>query len=272
MSRLLPFAGLLLLVSGSAALAAPACAPPKALSFTIVRQFPRDVSGFTEGLEVRDGDIFESTGSMFGGSRLMRMTPQGHVTVLRDVGSQYFGEGLTILHDQIYQLSWKDHRVFVHDLKGHLLRTMRNDRDGWGLTHETGAHEQDGRGRLIFSDGSSHLFFADPRTFATLGSVEVRRGDTPVAMINELEWVDGKIWANVFESRDILRIDPASGCVEAQARMDTLWDHMRPEDRQYTGEDSNFVLNGIAWDPVEKLFYLTGKEWPTVFSGRFSQQ
>lgn len=264
MSRPFPLAVLLLLMSGGCAFAAPACAPPKTLNFTIVRQFPRDASGFTEGLEVHNGDIFESTGSMFGGSRLMRMTPQGHVTVLLDVGARFFGEGLTILHDQIYQLSWKDHRVFVYDLKGRLQRSMRNDREGWGLTH---AGE-----RLIFSDGSARLFFADPKTFATLGSVEVRRGDVPVTMINELEWVDGKIWANVFETRQILRIDPASGCVEGEAQMDTLWDHMRPADRDYTGEDGNFVLNGIAWNPALKLFYLTGKEWPVVFSGRFSEQ
>lgn len=250
------------------ALAAPACAPPKTMVFTIARQFPRDVSGFTEGLEVRGGDIFESTGSMFGGSRLMRMTPQGHVTVLADFGQKFFGEGLTILGDQIYQLSWKDHLVFVYDLNGRLLRTMRNAREGWGLTHDgAGANE-----RLVFSDGSSRIFFADPKNFATLGSIEVRRGDQPVEMINELEWVDGKIWANVFETRDILRIDPATGCVEAQAYMNTLWDHMAPKDRDVTGQDGNFVLNGIAWDPAQKLFYLTGKEWPVVFSGRFSDR
>jgi glutamine cyclotransferase len=255
-----------LLLSAIPAWAAPACAPPKAMSFTIARQFPRDVSGFTEGLEVRDGEIFESTGSMFGGSRLMRMTPQGHVTVLADFGSRFFGEGLTILNDQIYQLSWKDHRVFVYDLKGKLLRTMRNDREGWGLTHVgAGANE-----RLVSSDGSDRIYFSDPKNFATLSSIEVRRIDRPVEMINELEWVDGKIWANVFETRQILRIDPASGCVEAEAEMNTLWDHMSAQDRAYTGEDGNFVLNGIAWDPVQKLFYLTGKVWPVVFSGRFS--
>jgi glutamine cyclotransferase len=257
----------LLLLTGLSA-AAPVCAPPKPLHFTIARKFTRDVLGFTEGLEVHDGEIYESTGSLFGDTRLMRMTPEGKVSVLADFGEKFFGEGLTILHDQIYQLSWKDHRVFVYDLAGKLLRTMRNDREGWGLTHEEGGRAGD---RLLFSDGSSHLYFADPRTFSTLGSVEVRRGDTPVTMINELEWVDGKVWANVFETRQILRIDPASGCVEAEAQMDTLWDHMRPEERDYTGEDGNFVLNGIAWDEAHKLFYLTGKVWPMVFAGRFSE-
>jgi glutamine cyclotransferase len=266
------------------------------MHFTITRQFRRDIPGFTEGLEMHGGELFESTGSLFGGSRLMRMTPQGQVSVLADFGERFFGEGLTILHDQIFQLTWKDHRVFVYDLQGKLLRTMRNDREGWGLTHEQGAHEPlaDGGDRLIFSDGSAYLYFADPKDFSILGSVEVHRGDQPVDMINELEWVNGKIWANVFESRAILRIDPVSGCVEAEARMDTLWDHMSPADRAftgedgnyvlngiawdplrqgaYTGEDGNYVLNGIAWDPLRQDFYLTGKVWPVVFEGRFSER
>lgn len=258
-----PLFALLLLLASSLPVLAVVCAPPKPLHFTITRQFHRDVSGFTEGLEVHNGDIFESTGSMFGSSRLMRITPQGHVSVLADFGNRFFGEGLTILHDQIYQLTWRDHRVFVYDLAGKLLRTMRNSHEGWGLTHDGD--------RLIFSDGSANIYFADPKNFAVLGNVEVHRGDQPVDNINELEWVNGKIWANEFETREILRIDPASGCVEAEAKMDTLWDHMSAPDRDFTGEEGNYVLNGIAWDPVGQEFYLTGKVWPVVFAGRFSE-
>jgi glutamine cyclotransferase len=244
------------------AASAPACPVPKSMSFTIDRMFRRDVLGFTEGFEVHGRDIYESTGDIFGNTRLMRMDRNGHVTVIADFGTRFFGEGLTILHDQIYQMSWKEHIVSVYDLKGQLLRTMRNDREGWGLTHDGD--------RLIASDGSSRLFFIDPKNFATLGSVQVREGSDPVEQINELEWVDGKVYANIFETREIVRINPADGCVEAVARMDNLWDRMSAADRSQTAEDGNFVLNGIAWDPVEKLFYLTGKQWPVVFSGRFS--
>src|SRR5581483_4510003 len=116
---------------------------------------------------------------------LMRMTPEGHVEVLADFGERFFGEGLTIVHDQMYQLTWKDHQVFVYDLSGKLLRTMRNNREGWGLTHEP---MPGGGDRLIFSDGSAYLYFADPKTFAIQGAVEVHRGDQPVDNINELEW------------------------------------------------------------------------------------
>jgi glutamine cyclotransferase len=246
----------------ASAASAPACPAAKGMNFTIDRMFRRDTLGFTEGLEVHGRDIYESTGDIFGDTRLMRMNRDGHVTVIADFGTRFFGEGLTILHDQIYQMSWKEHIVSVYDLKGELLRTMRNDREGWGLTHDGD--------RLIASDGSSRLFFIDPKNFATLGSVEVRDGNRPVEMINELEWVDGKIYANIFESREIVRINPADGCIDAVAQMDNLWERMSPADRSRTDEDGNFVLNGIAWDPAEKLFYLTGKQWPVVFSGRFS--
>ena len=264
MSRAPVYVLFLLLLSGLPALAASVCAPPKQMHFTITRQFRRDATGFTEGLELHGGDLFESTGALFGDTRLMRMTPEGHVSTIADFGDKFFGEGLTILHEQMYQLSWKDHHVFVYDMAGKLLRTMRNDREGWGLTHDGD--------RLIFSDGSAFLYFADPRNFAILGSVEVHRGDQPVDNINELEWVNGKVWANVFESREILRIDPVSGCVEAEAQMDTLWDHMSAADRAFTREDGNYVLNGIAWDSGAQAFYLTGKVWPVVFEGRFSER
>jgi len=257
------FVILALVLAGSPVLAAT-CPAPKAMTFTVSRMIRRDRLGFTEGFEVRGDQIYESTGSLFGGSRLMRTGRDGHVTVIADFGQKFFGEGLTILGDRIYQLSWKDHVVFVYDLKGQLERTMRNPDEGWGLTHEGGT--------LIYSDGSAKLTFADPKTFATIRQVTVRQGAQPVDMLNELEWVNGKIYANIFESRQIVRIDPVSGCVEARAAMDGLWGLMSPADRDAIATDSNFVLNGIAWDPEQKLFYLTGKEWPMMFSGRFSGQ
>jgi glutamine cyclotransferase len=244
-----------------AAAAEPACPAPKPMHFVVQGRFPRDVEGFTEGFEVHDHQIYESTGSLYGGSRLMRMTLKGHVTVLQDYGVTFFGEGLTILHNQIFQLTWKDHQVFVYDLGGKRLRTMANAHEGWGLTN-------DGT-NLIFDDGGAALYFVDPKNFTILHSVAVRRGAEPVPMLNELEYVDGKVYANVFTQRDILRINPVSGCVEAEAQLDNLWAQMTPAENAYTQVDDNFVLNGIAYDPTAKLFYLTGKEWPMVFTGHF---
>ena len=232
------------------------------MHFNVEGRFQRDVEAFTEGFEIRDHEIFESSGSLFGGSRLLRMTEKGHVTQLDSDGETFFGEGLTILNDKIYRLTWKDHKVFVYDLAGKRERAMANrDHEGWGLTND-GSH-------LVFDDGGASLYFADPRTFAIQHSVKVRAGTEPVEMLNELEWVDGKVYANVFEDRDILRIDPFSGCVEAIAQLDNLWDKMTPAERGYIASEGNYVLNGIAYDHEQKLFYLTGKVWPMVFTGHF---
>jgi glutaminyl-peptide cyclotransferase len=247
------------------AVAAPACPAPRPMHFVVEGRFSRDVEGFTEGFEIRDHQLYESTGALDGGSRLLRMPFQGpqkgHVTVLGDYGDSFFGEGLTILKNQIYQLTWKDHKVFVYDLAGHRKRTMTNDHDGWGLTDD-GSH-------LIFDDGGANLYFVDPRDFTILHSVEVRAGAQPVPMLNELEYVDGKIYANVFTERRILRINPATGCVEAEAQLDNLWEDMSQTERDYIAIDPNFVLNGIAYDSAAKLFYVTGKVWPMVFTGHF---
>jgi glutamine cyclotransferase len=250
-----------LLAGAGGALAAPACPAPKPMHFQFERKIYRDVLGFTEGLEVHDHDIYESTGALGGGTRLLRITPQGHVTTLDDDGQSFFGEGLTFLAGRIYQLSWQDHKVFVYDLNGKLIRTMANPREGWGMT-------SDGK-NLIFGDGSDQIFFTRPSDFAVTGHVTVYRGDTTVSNINELEYVDGKIYANIWMTRQIVRIDPRTGCIEAEAYMDPLWQHMTAGEQDYTQSNDDFVLNGIAYDPQSRLFYVTGKDWPFLFAGQF---
>ncbi len=252
------------LIVASAALAAPVCPAPKGMTFQFERKIHRDVTGFTEGLEVHGGDFYESTGALGGGSRLMRITPEGHVTLLNDSGEKYFGEGLTFLGERLYQLSWQDHEVFVYDQDVKLLRTMRNPHEGWGMTN-------DGR-YLIFGDGSDQLYYAEPDDFAIKGSIRVRRGAEPVTNVNELEYVAGKIYANIWMTRSIVRIDAKTGCIEAEADMSPLWGHMTEAERRTTDSDSDFVLNGIAYDPASQLFTVTGKEWPMLFSGRFRDQ
>jgi glutamine cyclotransferase len=249
------------LIGGGAALA-DACPPPKTLAFRVEREIKRDALGFTQGLEVHGGLLFESTGAIAGDTRLIAIDPgNGRVTVLKSFGRTFFGEGLTILRDQIFQLSWRDHQVFVYDFKGELLRTMRNPRNGWGLTN-------DGQS-LIFTDGGDRLYFAAPDTFEIIRSVAVRYGATPLNAMNELEYVDGKIYGNVFMTWSIVRVDPSTGCVDGIAELNALWGRMSPQERAHIASDTNFVLNGIAYDAAKQLFYLTGKNWRTIFTGRF---
>jgi glutamine cyclotransferase len=239
-----------------------ACPAPKAMRFEVTGQIRRSDLAFTEGLEFHDGALYESSGDLFGTSRVTRIDPAtGKATVLYDGGHRYFGEGLTIFNDRIYQMTWREHRVFLRDMSGKALREFRNPRDGWGLTH-------DGR-RLIASDGSDRLLFLRPSDFATTGSVAVREGEQAINQINELEYVDGAVFANVFETWRVLKIDPGTGCVLAAADLSALHGRFAEADRDIIDAESNFVLNGIAHDPKTGLFTVTGKYWPVLFTGRF---
>ena len=251
------------LTSGSAW--AQTCAAPKTMNFEVQSQVRRDILGFTQGLEVRGDKLFESTGLIAGTTRLTTIDPKtGKVTVLANFGRRFFGEGLTILNNQIFQLSWQEHQAFVYDLSGKLVRSMRNPQEGWGLTN-------DGT-NLIFTDGGDKLYYVNPADFKVLRSVPVKLGSAPLAALNELETVDGKIYSNVFLTWDIVRIEPRTGCVEAIAHLNALWDRMSLEERRHIQSDSNFVLNGIAYDPAQKIFYITGKNWMTIYAGRFVDQ
>jgi len=250
------------LVASSNAAFAQACSQPKRMNFRVESEIRRDVRGFTQGLEVRGDKLFESTGALAGGTRLTTIDPKtGKVTVIADFGRSFFGEGLTILHDQIYQLSWQEHAAFVYDLNGKIVRRMDNPRDGWGLTN-------DGT-NLIATDGGDRLYFVNPANFSLVRAVRVLAGKEPVAALNELENVDGKIYANIFTTWEIDRIDPKTGCVEARADLMPLWNRMSAEEHAYIDSDSNYVLNGIAYDAKTKLFYVTGKSWRYIFTGRF---
>jgi glutaminyl-peptide cyclotransferase len=251
-------------VAGPAAAqaAAPAaCAPPKPMQFRVDGEIRRDTLGFTQGLEVYGDKLYESTGAIAGDTRLNTIDGKGRVTQLASFGKRIFGEGLTILKDRVYQISWQDHVVNVFDLSGKQLGRMANKRDGWGLTND-GA-------QLIYTDGGDRLYFVDPASFADKAAVPVRAGQQPVRGLNELEWVDGKIYANIFTTWTIVRIDPKSGCVEASASLNGLWNRMSEAEKSHITSDTNFVLNGIAYDRTKKLFYLTGKNWNTIFTGHF---
>lgn len=239
------------------------CPAPKALSFKVESQIERDVLGFTQGLEWHGDVLYESTGPIAGATRLNTIDRSGRVKTLINYGNKFFGEGLTILDGRIFQLSWQERLVLVYNLKGALLREMRNPREGWGLTN-------DGKS-LIFTDGGDRLYFADPSTFAITRSVSVRQGAEKKAALNELEYVDGKIYANVFTTDTIVRVLPDTGCIDAIADLSSLYALMSEPERKRLRSDSNFVLNGIAYDRADGRFHLTGKNWRTLFVGKFEE-
>ncbi len=239
------------------------CREPAPLRFEIASKIERSELGFTQGLEVRDGQLYESTGRIAGTTRINVISFDGQVRTLTDLGTTVFGEGLTILNDQIYQLTWQDHQVFVYDLAAKRQRAMRNPREGWGLTNDGTS--------LIFSDGGPSFYYVDPQTFAVRRTVKVRStrpGD--IVGLNELELVRGRLYGNIFTTWSIVRIDPASGCIDAVADMRGLRDRMSADEKALIDTDSgNFVLNGIAYDNATGTFYVTGKRWKSIFSGRF---
>jgi glutamine cyclotransferase len=234
------------------------------LRFEIVGKIARKELGFTQGLEFRDGQLYESTGAVDGTTRLNVIGLDGSVRTVAELGTAMFGEGLTILNGEIIQLTWQNHLVFAYDLNGTRLRQMRNPREGWGLTN-------DGR-QLIFSDGEQAIYFADPKTFAITKTLPLRgKGIERLVGLNELELVNGKLYGNIFTTRHIVRLDPASGCLEAVAEMSALWAAMTEDERKHLASSPQYVLNGIAFDAKSGLFYLTGKRWKSIFVGRFSE-
>ena len=251
----------LLLLSQAMGPALAACPLPKVLTFRVEKELRRDAVGFTEGLEWHDGAIWESTGDLFGESRINRIDPAtGQVTSLVNAGKDYFGEGLTFFGDRSYQMTWREHRVFVFDPLFQHEPELSNPREGWGLTHDS----KD----LIASDGSDTLFFLSPRDFSVRREVKVTVNGRPLPALNELEWVNGAIWANVFEDWNLVRIAPATGCVDAIVDLRPLLKRMTPAERRAVLAEPNFVPNGIAHDAARGLFIVTGKYWPMLFFGR----
>ncbi|RMH17133.1 MAG: glutaminyl-peptide cyclotransferase [Acidobacteria bacterium] len=219
----------------------------------LVAAHPHDPRAFTQGLVWHDGVLYESTGQ-YGRSELRRVAPQsGAVLARQRLRRRFFGEGLARVDDRLVQLTWKAERALVYDRDSLRRRGRLSYRgEGWGLAF-------DGR-RLIMSDGSDRLTFRHPETFAVEGSVAVTLHGRPLRGLNELEAVDGQVWANVFQQDRLVRIDPASGEVTAVADAHQL---LSPAERRGTD-----VLNGIAYDPQSDTYYLTGKLWPRVLQVR----
>lgn len=237
-------------VSCSAAEPQPSPATPARGQVRILAVRPHDPDGFTQGLVWHGGRLYESSGR-YGRSELREIDPESG-EVLRRVAlpAEQFAEGLALVGDRFYQLTWLEGivRLWSRD-RFEPAGELSYEGEGWGLAY-------DGE-RLYQSDGTSILKLRSPRDFAPLGELHVRRGELPEHYLNELEWADGALYANVWSSEEIVRIDPATGAVTAVFDASGL---LEPEARPRVD-----VLNGIAWNPERGVFYLTGKLWPHLY-------
>lgn len=224
---------------------------PVQYTYKINATYPHDVQAYTQGLEFSNGSLFEGTG--LDGRSELRLVDRitGKVIKSVPVESNYFGEGITILEDKIFQLTYRARTGYVYDKKSfEKIREFNYDTEGWGMTND-GQH-------LIYSDGTHQLFFLDPENFQKIRTVEVYDNGGPQNYINELEYINGEIWANIYQSDLIIRIDPTSGRVTGKIDMRGL---LAPEDLH----PSIDVLNGIAYDKAAGKIYVTGKNYPKLW-------
>ena len=224
--------------------------------YNIVAQYPHDVESYTQGLEYVDGTLWEGTGQE-GKSHLMRVDLKtGKRSIVASLPKEDFGEGITHYKERIYQLTWLSEKAYVYDAKGNIIKTVPYSGEGWGIT-------TDGN-RLFMSDGTSALRIVDPETFATLGIINVSLDGYMLSYINELEWVDGYIWANVYTYDIIVKIDPKSGEVVGYVELGELR-HLLKNNPQAE------AFNGIAYNPSNGHFYVTGKNWNSLFEIEIQQ-
>ena len=220
-------------------------------TYRVVHTYPHDQAAFTQGLIYLDGHLYESTGLKGQSSLREEDLDTGKILAFHDVASQYFAEGLAAWGKTLIQLTWQSHVAFVYDRASfHLLRTFQYDGEGWGLT-------EDGKD-LILSDGTATLRFLDPATFREVRRVTVKDRGAPVKNLNELEFIHGEIYANIWYTDRIARISPATGKVLGWIDLTGL---LPEADR--SGRDA--VLNGIAYDAQHDRLFVTGKLWPKLF-------
>jgi len=220
-------------------------------SYRVLNVYPHDPSAFTQGLVYEDGVLYEGTGQ-YGESSLRRVDLQSGTVVEKiELPVEYFAEGITIFRDKIIQLTWRSFTGFVYD-KSNLFsfESFTYDSEGWGIT-------SDGK-KLIVSDGTSTLRFLDPGNYIETGKIEVKQGTKEIHSLNELEYINGNIFANVFPTDSIAVIDPQTGNVKGWVDLTGL---LSAAERRFPVD----VLNGIAYDAVTDHLFVTGKNWPKLF-------
>jgi glutaminyl-peptide cyclotransferase len=236
---------------------------PQKFGYEVKHVFNHDTASFTEGLEFHDGSFYESDGGNddnIGYSSLRRVEPStGKVLQKTDIDKKIFAEGIAIIGDKILQLTYKENIGFVYDLKTLKLLEQfqcQNSREGWGLCFD---------GQKIYnSDGSNNIYFLNKDTYRQEGYIEVYDQNGPVKNINELEYIDGKIYANIWESDRVVIINPKNGQVTGEIDLSKLY----PSEKRNAGAD---VLNGIAYDKKDKRLFVTGKKWDKLFEIKLSE-
>jgi len=233
-------------------------APPANISYNILATYPHDTASFTQGLQWINDTLYEGTG-LEGQSRLMRVDlKSGKAIKSISLDPAVFGEGITILNGKIYELTWQNHKVYVYDEKTfQKIKEFNWEHEGWGITNN-------GKD-LIVSTGSSNLYFVDPETFKEKNVVGVVDNNGPVGNLNELEYVDGVVYANIYLTDYIVKIDPSNGHIIGKLNLSGL---LQNSGKTYNPETTD-VLNGIAYNANKKTFYITGKKWPVLFEMKF---
>jgi len=243
-----------IIASATLALLAIACAAADeraaVLGYRVVAEYAHDTQAFTQGLVFYRGFLYESTGR-YGVSSVRKLElDTAKVVAQRRLPARYFGEGLTVAGDRLIQLTWREHTGFVYDLESlELIETFHYPTEGWGLAYD-GAW-------LHMSDGSATIYRLDPETFGIVAKLEIRDAEGPVHRLNELEFIGGFLYANVWQEDRIAKIDPASGRVVAWIDLGGLLKN---------GASAAGVLNGIAFEPSSRRILVTGKLWPKLFA------
>ncbi len=235
---------------------------PQRLTYTLVQEFKHDTSSFTQGLEFHNGFFYESDG-LAGESSIRKVEPAtGKVIQITPV-EKFFAEGMTIVGDKILMLTYTENMMLEYDLKTlKLLRqwTPPYNRQGWGLCNDGS--------KIYNSDGSNMIFVLNKDTYMQESYIEVYDNNGPVGSLNELEYIDGKIYANIYDSTRVVIINPANGQVTAEFDLADLY----PESSRPMKDFDGYVLNGIAWDSVGKRLFVTGKKWDKLFQIKLSPQ
>ncbi|NJB83794.1 glutaminyl-peptide cyclotransferase [Wenyingzhuangia aestuarii] len=230
---------------------------PKVYKYKVINSFPHDRESFTQGLEFYKNELYEGTGQR--GKSVLRKVDlkTGNVLLEQALASKYFGEGITIFNNKVYQLTWQSKIGFIYDVN--TFKTLstfpfKQSNEGWGLTHND-TH-------LIKSDGTERIWFLNPETGAEESYIEAYTNNRRVENLNELEYIDGKIYANVWTKNAIAIINPKNGAVEAIVNMKGLANQL---DNKTVVNSSDKVLNGIAYNSITKKLYVTGKNWDKIF-------
>ena len=224
---------------------------PKILNYKIIKTYPHDINAYTQGFEFYNGVLLEGTGQYSESTLRKTDYKTGKVTEQIKLVDKYFGEGITVLKDKIYQLTWKEKKGFVYDAKSFKLeKTFSFETEGWGITN-------DGE-KLYMSDGTEKIYIINPDTFKVEDFINVYTNGAKIEAVNEMEWINGRIWANIYQKDAIAVINPKTGAVENVINCSEL----RSKVTQHPELDA---FNGIAFNPITKTYFVTGKNWDKTF-------